>query len=248
MDAKLKNRSARSIARSMRSSERPAVCRRRSVAARRVEPFAKRRDVGRVAGEELRIGRAAAGPDELRRLEVGEIHHQRGRKRIEAERLVGPVLEHALDDELARADRDRGADVGAEAREQPVLEPDAARGRRAGHRIAARRGDGVGEPHLAAQRITLAHGIEARELARVARDDDRRKGRELRGSQVPPLGLGEVVGVQRVAAAQAQVRGDHAGRLLRDARAHAVDEEADARDRRHRDRERDHEHRQPARA
>ena len=76
-------------------------------AARRVEPFAKRRDVGRVAGEELRIGRAAAGPDELRRLEVGEIHHQRGRKRIEAERLVGPVLEHALDDELARADRDR---------------------------------------------------------------------------------------------------------------------------------------------
>ena len=181
MDAKLKNCSARSIARSMRSSERPAVCRRRSSPLDVLEPFAKRRDVGRVAREELRIGRAAAGPDELRRLEVGEIHHQRRRKRIEAERLVGPVLEHALDDELARADRDRGADVGAEAREQPVLEPDAARGRRAGHGIAARRADGVGEPHLAAQRITVADGIEARELARVARDDDRRKRRELRG-------------------------------------------------------------------
>ena len=133
-------------------------------------------------------------------LEVGEIHHQRGRERIEAERLVGPVLEHAVDDELARADRDRGTDVGAEAREQPVLEPDTARGRRAGHRIAARRADGVGEPHLAAQRITVADGIEARELARVARDDDRRERRELRGSQAAPLGLGEVVGVQRVAA------------------------------------------------
>jgi hypothetical protein len=41
----------------------------------RLEPFLERRDLRSVAGEELRVGRARAGPDQLRRFEVGEIHH-----------------------------------------------------------------------------------------------------------------------------------------------------------------------------
>jgi hypothetical protein len=63
-----------------------------------------------------------------------------------------------------------------------------------------------------------------------------------------PLGLGAIVGIQRIVGADAQIRRQHARGLALDADADAIDEEADARDRGDGNREREHQHGQAARA
>src|SRR5690606_13777246 len=81
----------------------------------------------RVAGEQARVGNAAAFLHETRRGDVLQAHEQRRREIDELRALIRTVIEHLRHRELGRADADAVAEPRAELRNEPRLEPCLAR-------------------------------------------------------------------------------------------------------------------------
>ena len=127
-----------------------------------------------VARNEQRISNAAALVYQPGGRHVVDVEQQRRRQRCETDRLIRPVCQHRIDDQLGFADRHRIADIDTEARQDRAIGPHlAARGNGVDFTLLAKQF--VRDAHLAAQRIFRGYGLDRREHAFVAREQNARK-------------------------------------------------------------------------
>ena len=142
-------------------------------------------DGRRRAREQRGVGHAAAGLNEPGGPEVRVIDQRGGSQVDEARALIGPVIEHLRDLERGGADAQPVAQRELELREDARVQPHLA-GLRDAARDAGRPEGHIGDAHVAAQWISGGHGIQRRELARIAVEDGRGKLHQPGGVQTQP--------------------------------------------------------------
>jgi hypothetical protein len=182
------------------------------------------------------VAHAAGRLHEAGARHVGLVEHHARREAHEARAAIGLERDDATDAQAGVAQEQRVADLERERVEQRGIDPDLARCRHVA-RDRARRAQGRGGLHVAAQRIALGHRLQRHQLARAAlRVVGPRHGRKSVGarglqpqrSRLRHEGLG-----RRVVADDHRVTAQQLARIALQAALQPVGEEADGRERGH---------------
>ena len=178
------------------------------------------------AREQRRIGGAAPGLNQLRRLDVRVVQQGGGRQVDESGALIGPIVEHFSEPERGRADAQLRPQGDLELRDDPRVDPHfTAAGNLVGDVSDAERR--IGDPHVSAQGILRRDGIECGQLAHVAVEDRGRKRQHLRALQPELAALRKIARGDGIGRLEAQIGRQNLGGLraysLRDAAGEETD-------------------------